>query len=631
MIPNRRANAGHDEFVCWAWVIPMLLLVAAFGLRQIDLYAPTSDEFFSMVNAGWSFNGPFSPAEIADSIEANSPAHMPGYFLLLSAWGNLAEFDAALGRVLTIFFALLSLAITYRLLYDIVSPMAGLYAVIILASNAFYNFYIPHMRMYPLMLFLAGAVLWLYLRVLYQAKSPQRTDYAALLLAVFALAGTHVFSVIFFVSLGVYHLLFVPKNSVWWRVSVAISLALILVFPYVVAVIPAGMERAAENWTRYAASGAHAITVWLTVFSNGQPLLLLISLIAVALGHRKRLIVLKPYYCLLGVYLLTLGLFAQFTPFVSHSGMRHQLPGWLILALVVTLGLHSLYRFRRWLSIILLLWVAAGAAFQTTADWKFFLAGRIHAFDEPPWHVISRALARTNTLGPVFGIRLPLERISDYYYFSYSQLEHSFDRADIDLRVIDDLTVLNETIRYDAIAVPEFWILYQPGVADENQVAQIHTIVNAWRYAACESREFGINTVMEHYRWQTLGCDPDLLSSSNHNELIDYKFHATRVDSASSRVFFVDEWTARSADSLDSYRMSFQLISPDWDNVAQVDLPLVHEGTLRQFSIDIGHVAPGNYRLMAILFNKHSGERLAWNDGGADPQELLPLAEVVID
>ena len=37
----------------WAWVVPMLLVVAALSLRQSDLYPPAEDEFYSMHNAGW--------------------------------------------------------------------------------------------------------------------------------------------------------------------------------------------------------------------------------------------------------------------------------------------------------------------------------------------------------------------------------------------------------------------------------------------------------------------------------------------------------------------------------------------------------------------------------------------------
>ena len=45
-------KAGDQEILGhWIWAVPILLVVAALSLRQIDLYPPTADEFFSMFNS----------------------------------------------------------------------------------------------------------------------------------------------------------------------------------------------------------------------------------------------------------------------------------------------------------------------------------------------------------------------------------------------------------------------------------------------------------------------------------------------------------------------------------------------------------------------------------------------------
>ena len=75
-----------------------------------------------------------------------------------------------MGRTLTIFAGLLSLAITYRLARDIVAPIAGLFAIILLASNAFYNYFYAHARMYPLLMLASAIVIWLYLRIICRQK-----------------------------------------------------------------------------------------------------------------------------------------------------------------------------------------------------------------------------------------------------------------------------------------------------------------------------------------------------------------------------------------------------------------------------------------------------------------------------
>ena len=76
--------------------------------------------------------------------------------------------------------------------------------------------------------------------------------------------------------------------------------------------------------------------------------------------------------------------------------------------------------------------------------------------------------------------------------------------------------------------------------------------------------------------------------------------------------------------------MSYQLITSDWNNVAQLDLPLVHEGKLRLFSIDIANVPAGTYRLMAILYDKDSGERQDWLNSAGGLSNMLTLTEIVI-
>ena len=72
----------------WMWAIPVLLTVATLSIRQIDRFPPTADEFFSMGNAGWLINSPYSPADVLNSLVENSPNHTPAYFLLLSQWGT---------------------------------------------------------------------------------------------------------------------------------------------------------------------------------------------------------------------------------------------------------------------------------------------------------------------------------------------------------------------------------------------------------------------------------------------------------------------------------------------------------------------------------------------------------------
>ena len=188
-VTNKRDILSH-----WVCALPVLIAVAALAIRQIDMYPPTYDEFYSMFNSGWIVNSPYSPIEVLQSLARNSANHTPLYFVLLNLWGHLVGNAVAMGRTLTIFAGLLSLAMTYRLVRDFVAPIAGLFAIILLASNAFYNYFYAHARMYPLLMLASAIVIWLYLRIIYQQKTAKRKDYLLLGASCYLLANTHAFS-----------------------------------------------------------------------------------------------------------------------------------------------------------------------------------------------------------------------------------------------------------------------------------------------------------------------------------------------------------------------------------------------------------------------------------------------------
>ena len=623
---HSRGILGH-----WLWAVPVLLIVAALTFRQIDMYPPTPDEFYSMYNTGWLVNGPYSPIDVMQSLQRYSPNHTPGYFILLSIWGNLTAYDLALGRVLTIFTGLLSLAIAYRLARDFVAPVAGLFALIIVASNAFYNFYYAHVRMYPLLVLTSGIALWLYLRIIYQQKRVKRRDYLALGAAVFALVNAHAFSAGFLIMLGIWHLIAVPKNRRWLWVSLAVAIAVLLLSPWMPTLIFAGIDRIAPSPNDPPVGSLAAIQVWLTLFSNSQPFLLLLSIAGLALGIWKQKAALKPYLMMPVIFLLVLALAAQFSDLIQARNMRYQLAGWLLFALFIAAGFYALYRFRRWLGLLsILFWVIAGLAFQTTVAGRQYLGDRISTFSLPPAQAISRLALQAEQKPVIVNYNYSMHRVSWPSYTGYSQREHYFERHNIAFEGGDNPEWLENDVRSAAITEPSIWIVYQTSTTHPEQAAEINVIMDDLNYQRCEAVEIGIDTVIAQYLWKSLNCQPPQLLSSHQTDAIDYQFYDAALDIAHSKLLFSDQWTAQGDDDLENYKMSYQLISADWSNPAQLDLPLVRPGELRQFSIDISKVAPGQYRLMAILYNKHTGERQNWLNSAGDLPTMLTLTDIII-
>ena len=118
---------------------------------------------------------------------------------------------------------------------------------------------------------------------------------------------------------------------------------------------------------------------------------------------------------------------------------------------------------------------------------------------------------------------------------------------------------------------------------------------------------------------------------SQHQNMLEYELYGLKADDSEKKVHFVDRWASRNDFAVENYQISHQLINDDWEMVAQLDAPLVHEEKLRQFWIDVSDVPPGNYRLMAVLYNAQTGERVKWIDNPGYVPEMLELGEIVLD
>ena len=615
-------------FSHWVWALPILLIAATLAIRQIDLYPPTVDEFFSMNDAGWLAEHRWSPGQILESLMMDGPQHTPGYFLLLGAWGSLTTTEVAMGRVLTLFAALLSMAMVYRLAQDFVAPAAGIFVLIVLASNTFANFYYAHTRMYPLLMLLACLTLWLYLRIVTAARKPKALDYAGLLLATYALANIHAFSATFLLTLAVYHIVFAPKNRRWLLTAGVMTCAVMLFAPYALLLLE-GYDQFTKARADLITDGVAAIGVWLTLATNNAPTLLLLSIAGMALAYAQSREKPGPVVWLVAPYLLLLALVAETTEAITIGGMRYQLAGMPLFALCVASGLAALHRMRRWLGALALLWLAAGLAFQRQANWWDYLPGRSLAFSQPPTQVLSR-MARAAEPTPAL-LGYPFDSFYAGFalrqggYINYSQGQHYFDRHGIAIHAGDDFDAVADYARLHALNAPTLWHFYRQPLLGDEQAGQVARLLDELHYSPCARLNIGKDTVVAQYAWTILQCSPPESIATYKSALVDYDIFGWRLDADSRSLQFVDRWNALGGADLSAYNMSWQLIDADWQKAAQLDLPLVNEGALRQFSVDAADAPAGSYRLMLAVYDRDSGERLAWQDEAPGMAALLSV------
>ncbi|MCY3863802.1 MAG: glycosyltransferase family 39 protein [Chloroflexi bacterium] len=614
----------------WILVLPTILLVAFFAIPQTDTFPPRTDEFTTMFTIGWTANEPYSPFDVVQSLAAVAPNHPPLYFVILNIWGSLVGEDIALGRVLSTFAGLISVAIIYRIARERLAPIAGLLIVIILLSNAFYNFYLVYLRMYTLLVMTSALLYWVYMRILLHEGTVTRRSYAALFAACFALANTHVLSIPLIFALSLYHLLHVKRNRRWRNITITAGAALMLCLPWTYILVSRGVDLTNSHLPLEPSDGWQLLLEWVSVMFAENALLLLITAIAIVIELRPSCGFCFRNCLILLYFLIPLVLIAHFTGFIPPGRMRLTLSGLVPLLLVITCGYYRLYQYRSYLGALVLLWVVAGLSYHQAGHWTQFLSATSSYPELIPWHAVSRIVTSPEAEAPVIGYQFDEFHLFFPSNTEFAQYEHFFSPYGIDVDAAADLSEFEDIIRRDAVMQPSKWVMYRKANVSSVQAPELQSIMNANNYEACEVRELGTDTVLILYSWTVLNCQDERAKASHSTDLIDYAFYGVVVDVAKDSALLAESWTSKQAFTPERYSLSYQLISADWAVVAQLDLTLVHEGSLRQFAIDISDAPAGAYRLVAILYDNQTNERFDWVGNPSEPPYLLKLADVEI-
>ena len=237
-------------------------------------------------------------------------------------------------------------------------------------------------------------------------------------------------------------------------------------------------------------------------------------------------------------------------------------------------------------------------------------------------------VAQSESKARIIGYKFDAYHLHWHASIDYPQNEHYFARYGTGVEPAADQLAFEKFVRQRAVAEPSLWVMYREFLVDTAEASELEAIMEAANYAACDVQELGVDTVLTLYTWGTLACQPAQLLATSDSELLTYEFYGSIVERDENRLLFVDRWQARADFPHDNFALSIQLLSEDWSNEAQVDLPLAHEGELRQFSIDLSKVPTGNYRMMAILYDKHTGEKSSWLAKPGPVPSLLTLAEI---
>lgn len=608
----------------WIVAVPVMLAVAALAILQIDDYTMGADALGSLVSAGWLQDRAFSSTEVLDSLSENWPDQAPLYFLALNQWGHLlGRGEIALARLPAVFCGLLSLACVYRLGRDALSPLAGAFALVIMASNAFFNFYYAHIRFYPQLVLLSTLVIWLFLRLAVMRRGGL-LYYGGLAAACAALVSTQAFGILIYIVCSLYHLVYVPKDRRWLKAVAAALAGLILAGPLIFSMLTTGVEFAQAFHGRRADGPVEILATWLFVTANGSPGLFVLVALGAVTGWRRGLVSVRLFTRLFLLLLLGIALLTVIGGTLDVGLMRHLLPAFPIAVLFQAAGLYALYRERKWFGALLCLWVITGLAFAGSAVWHDHIQGRIISYELPPWHRISRVARQSAYPAQVIAFMLPEDIL---HYGAGAAREYWFHSRDVDIRIVGSARWLEEYLhRYEgARHLP--WLSWQTSLSDEADLAGMAATMDALGYRECQRVSLPVATEMAQYSWISLDCQPARLTLSAETDSLRYEYYGAQLSPGGSWLMLANKWTWLDDAPRDDFRISLQLIDDDWRNVAQVDADLTANAPIRQFGMDVGAVPAGCYRLMAMIYRAETGERLAWR---RHESQMLELAAVCI-
>ena len=185
-----------------------------------------------------------------------------GWPLLLFVWVRIAGWSELATRVLPL---LRRPAGTRRGCTargnDFFSPKAGLIAVLLLAASMFPQTNMLHARAFPMAMLFGALCFWSYWHVALRRRRPGLRAQAGLLLGAAGLLYSHYFGALLLPALGLYHLLFVPKNRRWWRPVTLLGLAGLTAIVSVALTCCRGLENTAarESFLQAGADAAGVI------------------------------------------------------------------------------------------------------------------------------------------------------------------------------------------------------------------------------------------------------------------------------------------------------------------------------------------------------------------------------------
>ena len=151
-------------------VLPLLLMLALLVLASATRFHRLGEQSL-WYDEGVAYNHALrSLPELIPLLQRN--VHVPAYFTLLGLWEDVAGASEFALRSLSVFFSVLSVALTYALGSRLFHRVAGLGAAAFVALNTFSIYYAAEARMYAMLTAIAAGSMLLFVGFLHDLCRP---------------------------------------------------------------------------------------------------------------------------------------------------------------------------------------------------------------------------------------------------------------------------------------------------------------------------------------------------------------------------------------------------------------------------------------------------------------------------
>lgn len=597
----------HDrKCVALAIMVLCFLIFFAAAVGNLTRFPIGNDEYNSWNRILDSATGkPYSLGQTVDDVISESAQHGPAYFILLNVWRSLAGSELFALRLLSAYFGLLTVAVTYRLAASVGGRELGLTAFFIAAFLAYILYYSHLARMYTLLPMTTGWLLWAYARIMDPGRTPSRLAWLTLLSSALLMLYIHYFGIMLLAALGLYHLVIAEKNPRWLNVSLLMIVAGSLFSPWLPVVIVGFPGRPDVADTRLSLLGSLAHI--LRVFSNGLIIIPAVGFImaAIRLRRLKRGEILVCFVTV--VTLLLILLTNEVAAIFSEWQMRYMSVFVVPFCCAMAIGLRQLPGWNSLRLPLAALWIAAFAIFYGSDDLLIATGARIQNLEKTPRYqdfiYESDSLPGYNELILSFhpDTRISVRKTLDYYRKAlsrYTHIVHISMSADNEAIIQSQLSTF---ATLDAIAANAngIWLIYNPQQTDLSAMP-LYTDWFTKHFAPCRRYLDRPNSVIEYYLSRVFPCElitdanPFRVSYDGGTELANYEFER----SAEWLNFYF--WWGRTIGK--DYSLSLQIFDAENSKLHQRDA-VISGQPLDRFAFDISELEAGDYVVKFIVYN----------------------------